>query len=242
MPIDSESGRPRGLSLDATSPRRRRGPSTYSARLLGKVNNGSLQVNGRGSIDQASGRVHGRYELERLPAGIHPRLLNAVMVTGYPSVCQESAGAANPFAGGSYSYTRSLDFGDRGLITYSAACRNIDEDPATPWLDSNFEISGSVEIPVLVGTAPLVETWTPVSGRRIDGCFTMSWKSECGEMISAVAQTKYLIPKGAQLPSEVLYRCIELKNQQAGNMLEIDQRSRLFSESAIRSLIYPTGA
>lgn len=210
-----------------------RRPLTYSARLVGSVNDRPLRVRGRGSIDHHAGRVRGMYRLDQIPVGIHPRFLNAVMVTGYPSVCQESSDAANPFVNGPYSYTRTLDFGSRGKLTYTAKCHGVETEPDSNTLESYFEIVGTVDIPPLVRTAPVVETWTPTLNRTIDGCFTMAWECENGGYVNAIARTEYLIPEGSSIPTRVLYRCIELTNfLDDEGVLEIDQHSRLYSEQS----------
>jgi hypothetical protein len=218
--------------------RLRRRAARYSARLTGRINGIDLDVGGRGTLDAYSGRVNGSYELTRFPRTLHPRILNSVMVTGYPSVCEEPPGLSNPFAHGSYSYVRQLDFGSRGKLIYSAQCHDIEDDLESNCLDSYFEINGEVDIPQLTATAPIVETWMPVSEGRIDGCFAISWSGPDAQQISAVAKTEYSLPKGALQPTQALYRLIELQNTcDVMGILEIRQKSRLLPETEIRGLI-----
>ncbi|WP_426424188.1 hypothetical protein [Bradyrhizobium genosp. A] len=209
----------------------------YTARLSGRINRADLEVVGNGSLDARSGRVNGNYQLTRFPARLHSRILNSVMVTGYPSVCEEGPCAENPFASGSYSYIRKLNFGARGELTYSADCKEVQERDGGLRLDSYFEIEGAIDIPTLSGTAPIVETWTSLGDERVSGCFQITWLSDAGP-VTAIATTNYALPKDAKFPDVVLYRFIELQNNcDLPGLLEIRQRSRLLSDQEIRDLI-----
>jgi hypothetical protein len=218
--------------------RSRRKKIRYSAKLVGTINGVHLKVDGCGTLEPVSGRVKGEYKLIRFPNLLPPRVLNSVMVTGYPSVCQENKTAANPFAKGSYNYVRRLDFGSRGELVYTAVCTEVENNPDSAWLDSHFEITGNVDIPALIETAPIIETWTPLTERTLDGHFTIVWRSGTGTCITAEAKTEYKLPDCAVPPAGTLYRFIELENAFGmTGTLKIDQRSRLFGEGNIHLMI-----
>jgi hypothetical protein len=204
----------------------------YEALIRGHLNGESLIVDGRGLIDQDKGLVEGRYRLVAFPAGVDPLVLEAVALTGYPSVCRASPGTTNPFHGGDYIYKRVVNFGPSGRIAYRAAC-TINRQSRRRFLVSTFNVSAELRTPPLLGDTSLIETWTAAGGRRLDGNFSIEWQLKSGGLLSALATSNYqLLARNARVPNVVLSRSIHVKGTvDAAGDLVITQRSHLWQQT-----------
>src|SRR5438477_6235792 len=119
----------------------------YTALLTGRLNHQKIACRGVGFLDPRRGIVDGRYELPGFHVDFQSLALNAVMVTGYPSVCETRSDVTNPFSIGEYRYNRTVDFGLNGKLRYSAHCiERLDHDGAVT-LESEFELDGHLELP-----------------------------------------------------------------------------------------------
>jgi hypothetical protein len=195
--------------------------------LTGRINGKSIQGSGKGLLASHDGIVDGEYALKRLPTGFSPLVLNAVMVTGYPSICKASEGVENPFKLGEYRYVRAIDLGEFGGFEYSAECEESLDDQGILALESRFALIGEINVPELVRCAPLVETWVPAGPGHVDGYFTIVWAAADGSFVTGHAKTKYDLPAGRHT-SEILHRWIKLTNPSwSKTELEIYQESRL---------------
>jgi hypothetical protein len=201
----------------------------YQARVAGRINGTDIAISGSGTFDEAKGVVEGYYELELMPVDAHPLILNAVLITGYPSVCKESGSIANPFRQGDYSYIREVNFGSHGHLRYAAQCREIASENGIKALDSYFQIEGTVVVPELLSTEPLIEYWTPFKRGELDGSFEIRWLTSAGSFISARAVTTYTLPIGNPTPTMTMSRSIQLHNVLQQQRLNVYQESRLIN-------------
>jgi hypothetical protein len=199
----------------------------YQAEMRGSINGSDVRISGSGLIDEVGGIVDGTYMLSAIPAGVDPLVFNSVLITGYPSVCQTCDGITNPFRPGSYSYSRKVDFGPHGYLEYTAECNETMSQDEVTILDSEFRINGSVTVPKLTGIEPLTECWIPAGQGRLDGEFLAQWLTSAGGHVTAIATTKYLLPKGNETPLRKMQRSIQLRNRLSPGMLRIHQQSSL---------------
>ena len=159
--------------------------------LDGKVNGQKVELRGRGVLEPYAGITRGRYVIGNLPKGLHPRILGAILITGYPESSKVLAGAENPFRNTSFSYRRTLDFGKQGNIVLNARCEKEPGKIFAKSITSNFRLSGRVKVPELASMEPLVETWVPGGPGIIYGHFTASWIAKKGPRIRAECLTTY---------------------------------------------------
>ena len=197
----------------------------YTAKVFGTLNGKALQLNGAGELRVDDGLVVGSYEIAQIASGVDSLIFNCVLVTGYPSACKATGELDNPFKLGSYQYERQIRFGGGGAIRYRAEC---DLDPVRDTLSSSFYVDGVVVPAALVSSLPIVETWTPATGNRVLGEFTVAWRRQDGGHLRAIATTDYLLPDGASL-SGPRRRQIILKNEKPSvHSLFVRQESELF--------------
>lgn len=199
----------------------------YVAGVGGFVNGTHITVTGRGSFDLGKGTVSGSYELGDIPQGMDALIYNSVLITGYPSVC---AGDDNPFSDRSYSYVRKIDLGRYGKLEYQAECKLQVQDDRETFLESSFELTATLEVPKLIASEPVVETWVPNGRNVILGIFTIGWRTEAGCFVVGHAQTHYSLPgKGPELRG-IRHRFIRLENQIQGATMVVHQQSMLLGE------------
>jgi hypothetical protein len=199
----------------------------YSADVRGSINGTDVLISGSGIFQQDSGIVEGTYALEAVPIHIDPLIFNAVLVTGYPSVCQAREGVRNPFRPGSYSYRREVNLGRSGWMAYSAECEERTLKGGNKILESKFRIEGSVSVPRLVRTEPLTEHWVSSQPGRVDGTFAIRWLTSTGTHVTGIAATKYVLPKADQILAYPVQRRIELRNTVGQGLLTVHQVSSL---------------
>jgi Green fluorescent protein len=126
---------------------------------------------------------------EEVPKGFDLSLLAHVLMTGDSNVALVTEGAINPFvASDGYSATRSIDFGTRGKLT--TKFRVAPEEGKNP-RKTTFHVTGEVDVPRLVSIEPTIEAWIPDGPGKIDGHFTMVWKTEDGTYLKGEASTQY---------------------------------------------------
>jgi hypothetical protein len=205
---------------------------TYRAVTSGSLNGQNVLVEGLGAFEHADGLVIGNYDFHALPVGVHKFLFNSVMITGYPSVCKAYGDHSNPFFPGSYKYEREIDFGSHGSISYEATCNEIRTSEDVVELDSKFVLSGKVDVPDLLETSSIIETWVPVRKNQIEGSFLVAWKTADGSFLTGRAHSQYyLLGEGMKSPECVLHRRIHLTSSlSASGRLHLYQQSQLCSD------------
>jgi hypothetical protein len=197
----------------------------YDAIAYGQINDAAFRLNGNGTFDQPNGRVNGLYEIEDLPPGIDALIFNAVLITGYPSVCKSSPLLTNPFQIGSYSYRREIAFDSGERLVYTADCSVVDSSST---LHSTFVLGGTVPARKLASTDPLTETWTPLQSAKIEGEFRMSWVGSDGQRLSGTARTMYSLPTSALPLNRRHTRSIQITNTRpTQNRFTVSQTSNL---------------
>lgn len=177
----------------------------YTSSMTGTLNGHHVSAKGKGVFDCVTGLVSGMYIFAEIDNEFDLSVFNCVKVTGYPSICVTSDGVSNPFADGVYSYIREIDFGKHGKISYSANCAHTAEGGGSVNLQSAFSIQGNIRTPKLIKTEKVVETWTPLDGKRILGSFAIAWRTENGEYVCGHARTEYTPPLERSL-EEIRYR------------------------------------
>ena len=198
----------------------------YSAQLRGILNDQEVSIVGSGILDADKGVVIGQYFLRKIPPMLHPLVFNSVLITGYPSVCG-SLGMSNPFYPGSYSYSRVVEFGENGRISYSAHCIEVSGREGSR-LETTFEIEGNLITPPLRGCRPVLEIWTPKGADRIAGSFSIVWETNDGETLTGVATTDYIPPPANRLLFQTpRQRNVFIHSGVAGKILDVEQRSTL---------------
>jgi hypothetical protein len=194
--------------------------------LNGQVNGQDVSATGRAVLQPDEGITTGRYVLGDLPRGLHPRLLGAILITGYPTASKALAGAQNPFRTTSYGYTRKLDFGSFGYLLLNAYCR---KEPGA--ITSTFQLTGQVDVPELTAMEPLVETWIPNGLGRVHAHFTGSWRSDAlsDTRVFAECITEYQLESGELLKNRQ-HRFVTLHTTVDGKFMSKDQHVSLFLE------------
>lgn len=199
----------------------------FSASLDGSLNGKAVSVIGSGLLLVERGVVDGEYAIEGLDNNVHPFVFNAVMVTGYPSVCRVAPQTSNPFWPGSYRYDREVRFGALGALSYSAECIVEVDSNGVSFLDSRFQLTGHVQTPELRSCERILETWTPIEPGRLEGTFDISWRTVDGALFTGSAKSQYYLPRGRGL-EDVHCRSIKLNNlRHTQNSLALHQESEL---------------
>jgi hypothetical protein len=202
--------------------------ATFGADAHLHLNGNIFRLSGEGQIDEDMGVVEGKYRHDIPEAFVDPRILQAVLVTGYPSVCRNCTIARNPFENIDYSYIRHLDLGVFGQLSYEAECW-IEERDAGPHLASRFKVQGQVaNLPALSGALPLTETWRETAG-GIGGTFQITWPNRRGgQTVIGQATTLYKAPLDAPRIPRPLSRTIVFRSIDASEgSLHIRQESWL---------------
>jgi hypothetical protein len=192
--------------------------------LNGQVNAEDVAARGRALLQPDAGITAGRYVIGNLPKGLHPRILGAILITGYPTASKALPGAQNPFRTTSYGYTRRLDFGQSGNLILNAYCK---KEPGS--ITSTFQLTGQIDAPALVAMEPLVETWIPAGKGRVHAHFTASWRTAKGRRMFAECFTDYILESGETLRNRQ-HRFVTLHTTVKGNLMSKDQHVTLFKE------------
>jgi hypothetical protein len=204
--------------------------SHFQMALSGTLNGVDFSISGAGRHDSVRGFVEGEYclqrqdELHQVIEGVNHGVFNCMIITGYPSEAEMMPGTYNPFRGRSCQYNRRIRFLHGGDVNLEARIDFADNDLLT----SNFQVHGDVTVPPLVLVEPTVETWVPVGPNRILGSFVMSWVSEDGGRVVAIAESEYEI-LGDSETTGVQHRWIEIETQGSFWQFSHRQRSILFS-------------
>lgn len=177
----------------------------FIATLEGIINGVKVTLQGSGECSDVLGVVDGTYTTSNAVKGFDPLVFNAFIITGYPSESRSIGSAMNPFKQTNYSYDRTVKFEDGKEIDLYAEC--IFKNGI---LESQFKLKGESKISALVAIEPLVETWIPVTKNRIDGFFTMVWRTKSGKYTTGRAHTKYHIPNPSAILDTVHHRWIKI--------------------------------
>ena len=207
----------------------------FEANLTARINGAVVTLNGAGFRDETNGLVEGNYQISDIPEGFHPLLLNAFLITGYPSETRITEGAMNPFKGVSYGYSRRVTFLEGTTLAFKAQCiyqKTMGRKEGST-IFSEFDLNGEVHVPDLVEVEPLVETWVPVAPGRVIGTFTMVWRAQDGRRVVGNAVTEYILPTSVTMPKTVQHRWIHIKSTGKGKKLFRHQESVLWAGNPI---------
>lgn len=201
------------------------GALTFNVTLTGSVNHEALNLTGQGRIERSQGLTDGRYAFRALPKAFDPHLLSAFLITAYPNATASIGDTPNLFGDHSYGYRRTLRFREGGELRFRASCMRRGTH-----IESKFHLVGQVEVPALHSEEPFIETWEPNGPGGILGTFTISWRTDDGNVVTAEAETSYQIHESDATQDGILHRFILTRTAVDGNALHQVQTAGLFRD------------
>jgi hypothetical protein len=203
------------LSLSALST-----ATFFTADVSGVINQQAIHILGRGVILENEGLTKGEYDIRQWASETDPRLLVAIMITGYPNACTETRLIPNPFRNTSYEYRRTLTFGTGDRLEYTAAITLI---PGR--LDSTFKVTGSAPPFRSSAVRRIVERWGALKNGSMSGAFNVEWTKGTNVVARADAASDYKLPPDRRSASAE--RILDIDAVIAGNKLTLAQSSHL---------------
>lgn len=190
------------------------------------LNGDVYHLAGSGQINDREGIVEGRYNHDVPSDDVDALIFQTVLITGYPSVCAGRPGLHNPFHGHDYRYTRSVDFGPHGRISYSANCWHVPTSDGLT-LHSTFDVEGNLKTGRLEPATEVSETWTPIND-QIHSEFAIEWRHrDQRATLRGNANTVYELPEAISLASPMERQIVFPHACSKDQQLSVIQRSWL---------------
>lgn len=164
-----------------------------------------------------------------LPKDFNLALFAFTLLVGQPDISQKAPGALNPFqlVAGGYSCVRQLDLGENGYLVGRHAVTPLEGTNRT----AQFEISGEVCVPELIGVEPTSEIWMPGENGLICGVFPLIWRTADDSFMMGTVHSEYNLGIGSKLAG-VMRRDISFDVQVGPNGLRQSEVIRLVEPSA----------
>ncbi len=169
----------------------------FEARANITLNGRRRYISGAGTVDSRKGIVKGTYSHDIPIDEVDPKVFQAVLITGYPSVSKNQTGHPNPFEVADYTYTRNVDLGSHGHIRYDARVW-AEASETGGVLRSEFEVSCMLNTPELGCAGNVFETWLD-KGSEIASRFDIRWDALDGES-AVIGQAATCYRPGGKAP------------------------------------------
>ena len=196
--------------------------------LFGKINGESIEARVQTLCDYQTGELLAVVDFIESPDGFDWRMLNAIIITGYPRCSRAVGAASNPFRDSNLiRFKRTVAFATGEEFT-----GNISYDISSAGAVARYELKGTAPKVTLASVEPAVEVWTPVGNGDILGFFKMCWKTGGNNHLCADARSEYTQSGSSTMASftKPHFRYITIDSSINGNRFEQEEEITLFKD------------